>query len=123
MLEISKSLIIKDGKYLILKRAPTSKTFPGVWDFPGGKNNINEPPEGAVIRETLEETSLTVVPDKIVMQRSYKKGELDLHINYFTILSYSGELKLSPEHTDYKWVRKEELKEYDVSPVIKLFLM
>jgi len=30
-------IIVKDGKFLITKRAPTEKAFPNQWTVPGGK--------------------------------------------------------------------------------------
>jgi predicted GIY-YIG superfamily endonuclease len=31
------AIIVKDGKYLITRRAPSKKRFPGMWTVPGGK--------------------------------------------------------------------------------------
>ena len=31
------AIIIKDGKYLITKRSPNKKRFPGMWTVPGGR--------------------------------------------------------------------------------------
>ncbi|MBI2582667.1 NUDIX domain-containing protein, partial [Candidatus Azambacteria bacterium] len=34
------AIIAKDGKYLITRRAPTKKRFPGMWTVPGGKLEV-----------------------------------------------------------------------------------
>jgi len=31
------AIIVKEGKYLITKRTPSKKRFPGKWTVPGGK--------------------------------------------------------------------------------------
>jgi isopentenyldiphosphate isomerase len=33
---VSTAIIYKDGKYLIVKRSPDKKVFPGKWTVPGG---------------------------------------------------------------------------------------
>ena len=33
-------ILVKDGKYLIVKRANWEKAFPGKWTFPGGKLEV-----------------------------------------------------------------------------------
>ena len=47
------ALVNEDDEVLIGKR-PTSKIFPGYWEFPGGKIQENETPEQAIIREIQE---------------------------------------------------------------------
>ena len=31
------AIIVKNGKYLITRRSPNKKRFPGMWTVPGGK--------------------------------------------------------------------------------------
>lgn len=39
---VATAIIIKDGKYLITKRAPWEKAFPNYWSVPGGKLEMND---------------------------------------------------------------------------------
>lgn len=36
------AIIVKDGKYLITRRSPNKKRFPGMWTVPGGKMETND---------------------------------------------------------------------------------
>lgn len=36
------AFIVKDGKYLICRRSPNKKRFPGMWSVPGGKMETND---------------------------------------------------------------------------------
>jgi 8-oxo-dGTP diphosphatase len=56
--------IIKNGKVLLLRRANTSY-MEGWLGFPGGHNLPEESPRQAAVREVLEETGLTITPERL----------------------------------------------------------
>ena len=51
------ALIDRDGRVLIAQR-PEGKSMAGLWEFPGGKVEIGETPEVALIRELQEELGI-----------------------------------------------------------------
>ena len=53
------ALIDIDGRVLIARR-PEGKAMAGLWEFPGGKVEPGETPEGALIRELREELAIDV---------------------------------------------------------------
>jgi mutator protein MutT len=121
MIEISKSVIIKNGKYLLLKRASHSKAFPDLWDFAGGKHDPGETSLQAVIRETREETSYEIIPEIEIKKEEYHDEQYDLLFHYFSIKELTGDLKLSTFHSEFKWVSKDDIKNYDLHPCVRLF--
>src|SRR5947209_4750272 len=52
-------LISADGQFLLAQR-PADKTYPGYWEFPGGKLEPGESVEAALMRELDEELGVTV---------------------------------------------------------------
>ncbi|EKD96005.1 MAG: hypothetical protein ACD_24C00222G0004 [uncultured bacterium] len=58
-------LIVKDGKGLFIKRSEKLVNFPGWLMLPGGKQEVDETPQQAAIRETWEETGLKVLNPKL----------------------------------------------------------
>lgn len=104
------SIIIKDNQFLITKRRQTAKFGPNCWDTPGGKLDIGEQPEQGLSREILEETGLTVTVDKPVIVHSKMVLEKDKQLIYLIFLCHyvGGQVKLSDEHTEYRWVNREE---------------
>jgi len=59
---LSVRALIRDeqGKLLLIRRSPNSKFFAGLWEVPGGKVEVGETFDQALIREVREETGLTV---------------------------------------------------------------
>lgn len=53
------ALIDPDGRILLAQR-PAGKAMAGLWEFPGGKVEPGESPEGALIRELHEELDVEV---------------------------------------------------------------
>jgi len=121
MIEISKSVIQKNEKYLLLKRASHSKSYPGIWDFPGGKHGPGETPEQAVTRETKEETAFIINPGNELKTKKYHDDKQNLLFHYFIPQILSGDLTLSPDHSDFIWVKKEEAQNLELHPSVKLF--
>lgn len=50
----------QEGKILLMKRGPLSKSEPGTWAIPGGTVEFGEKMEDAVVREIKEELDLEV---------------------------------------------------------------
>ena len=110
MKRVSKAIMVNDeGKVLILKRAPKMITKDGSWkwDLPGGHAERGEKDIHALAREVKEETKVTIVsaPSWFL---------LDKNTRFYILRDWDGEVALSDEHSDYKWVNPKEVKDYDL---------
>jgi 8-oxo-dGTP diphosphatase len=97
------------GKFLAIKRSPDAHARPGDWDLVGGNVLFGELHEEALHREIREETGLEVdeklVPTQVIT--NFKDEIYYLYINYAT-KALSDSVILSEEHTEWRWVDKEE---------------
>jgi len=125
----STAIIIKDGKYLILKRSLEKKAFPGRWTVAGGglevDDYVNTPkttPDAwyfvltdSLRREIKEETGLEVGELHYLLDLAFIRpdGIPVLTISYYGDFK-SGEVKLNGENTEYHWATYEEAKNYDL---------
>ena len=95
--------VIKEGKVLLGKRKNAHGE--GTWSFPGGHLEYKESWEDCAIRETLEETGLTIKNVRFGTVTNDVFYEEQKH--YITIIMLSdyesGELQLMEPDKCYKW--------------------
>ena len=87
MKQIQKAILKKGTKFLILLRAPNAERFPGYWDFPGGKLEINEDPFAGIEREVFEETSLKIKALKVVERYEFDLDHAGRKTHCFSVYS------------------------------------
>ncbi len=103
----------KDGKYLMLHRAPDKKIMPDVWMAPGGHIEFGEGLFEAARREVLEETGLEITNLKVKAIGTGILEDLNLEV-FFKILTAdykSGNLVTSLYDGTFEWLTKKEILE------------
>lgn len=115
MITVVAALIKKDNKYLIAKRSTGSEDVLGKWEFPGGKVETGESEEHAIEREIKEEFEMDIRAIKFITNNvcEYPSKTIDLRLYECEYLS--GEFHLH-DHSEYKFVNKEEIISYDLCP-------
>lgn len=106
----------KKRKYLLLeyKRRNDEKGDHKYWDFPKGHVEKDEKETDTLFREIKEETGLEninlILGFKEKLKYFFKKdGELiNKEVIYYLLKSNSKEVKISFEHTGFKWFEYEE---------------
>ncbi len=100
-------------EYLLLKRAIDQK-YPNIWQMVTGKINDNETAYKTALREIKEETGIKVNELYIVPTINYFYDSTDdsiTHVPVFVALvSTEAIVKISKEHSEYKWVKSKEAK-------------
>ena len=86
-----------------------------MWEFPGGKIEVNESKEAALIREIKEELDVDIQVDDWITRLEYDYPNFHLSMDCFFASIISGELVFK-EHMDAKWLSKAELDSVEWLP-------
>jgi len=122
------AIIIKDGKYLITRRSPDKKRFPGMWTVPGGKMETDDylklPKdtehywynvlERTLRREVKEETGIDIENIEYVTSLATVHADGSPSLVISCMADYvGGDIKLKEDESDqYAWVSLDEAKNY-----------
>lgn len=102
-----KAIIQKGDKILLIKKSDKVDIYPGRWDLPGGRLDAKESWCQGLAREVLEETGLKVNYVRKVRDWESKKWDT---IGKTVLCEYvSGDVRLSWEHTEYRWMVQEDI--------------
>jgi 8-oxo-dGTP diphosphatase len=109
-------VVLRRGKLLILKRKDDDDSYPGIWDCVGGHFEKGESAEECMLREAREESGQDM---KIV-----RVGPLMEYLDaYGRAVSVPFVLRPDPkkeivpsEHSEFRWVKPSEIKDYDIVP-------
>ncbi len=106
-----KAVIVNNNKALVLEDTGRYAGF----DVPGGKIDENETIEQALKRELLEELGLTDFKTgellTVFEREDYKKEGINLILIFFKVEANNFDVKLSDEHSEYRWISKDDLSE------------
>ncbi len=122
------AIITKGDKYLIIRRSPNKKRFPGMWTVPGGKLESSDylalPKdtefywynvlERTLQREVSEEVGIKIKDVEYLTSLAtvHKDGSPSIVISC-TAEYVSGDVTLQEEEADeFAWVTTEESKDY-----------
>ena len=110
-IEVVAAVIQKENKIFCAQRN-LSKSMGGKWEFPGGKIEVGETNEEALVREIKEELDSDIIVEKYMMtiEHEYPTFHITMHAYLCTLVK--GELTLK-EHNDSVWLSKEELLKLD----------
>ena len=111
VIPVSSGLIIQNNKVLIGLRSE-SDNGGGLWEFPGGKIEIDESSEEAVIRELNEELDIVVHKPKKIMQYLHRFKNLIYDISFFEVISFKGSIK-KIVHDELKWTDLASINNYN----------
>jgi 8-oxo-dGTP diphosphatase len=101
--------IIRREKSVLLGRRPEGGSLAGLWEFPGGKIELGEFPEGALARELKEELGIDSEIGSLLFATSHNYGDVGVLLLFYEVKYWKGQPQ-TQHHSELKWFNAEELK-------------
>ena len=125
-IQVVAAAIFQNDKVLSVQRAEHEKEYVSLkWEFPGGKVEVGESLEEALVREISEELSVDIEVSEFLMTVEHTYPDFHLTMHVFKCVLDQGEITLN-EHVALKWLSLDELDQLDWAaadiPVVE-FLM
>ena len=112
--EVVAALIRQGDKFMICQR-PAHKARGLLWEFVGGKVELGETKEQALIRECKEELAVTLSVGDVFMDVVHEYPDLAVHLTLFNATIAEGEPEML-EHNDIRWITPSDISNYDFCP-------
>ena len=106
-IEVVAGIITDGGRFLATQRGYGD--YKDGWEFPGGKVEPGESPEGALVRELKEELAVDVIVGERIctVEYDYPKFHLTMHCFFCTLPAGCRPTLL--EHEAARWLDRESL--------------
>jgi len=122
-IQVVAAVIFHDCKALCVQRPEHEREYISLkWEFPGGKVEVGESREEALVREIREELSVDIEVLEFFMTVEHAYPDFHLTMHVFKCVLDQGEITLN-EHVYAKWLSVEELDQLDWAaadvPVVK----
>lgn len=116
LLVVAVALVDTDGRVLLAQR-PAGKSLAGLWEFPGGKVELGETPEAALIRELSEELGIETKSSCLapLTFASHSYDDFHLLMPLFACRRWQG-IPTPREGQNLAWARAQELRNYEMPP-------
>ena len=112
--EVVAALIWQGDRFMICQR-PKNKARGLLWEFVGGKVEVGETKEQALVRECREELDVILCVDEKFMDVVHEYPDLTVHLTLFNATIAEGTPQRL-EHNDIRWITPQEIPNYDFCP-------
>ena len=122
VIKVTGAIIQEGNKFLICRRGPSEKAA-GLWEFPGGKLEINESLEDCILRELKEELDIDTHESCLapVNFSSYQYPDFQILLLLFICRKWQG-IPRPLFASKLKWVFANDLRKYDMPKANKDFI-
>ena len=114
---VSAVALVRDDGRLLLAQRPEGKSMAGLWEFPGGKVEVSESPEIALVRELDEELGIEVATEDLepFSFASHGYDAFHLMMPVYLCRKWKGE-PTGLEGQAIAWVSVEDFDRYPTPP-------
>ena len=113
IIQVVAAVLFREGKVLCVQRPVNAREYiSSKWEFPGGKVEVGESRQEALVREIREELSVDIKVSEFLMTVEHAYPDFQLTMHVFKCVLDQGEIILN-EHVALKWLSFDELDQLD----------
>ena len=107
--------LIWNGDCFMICQRPASKARSLLWEFVGGKVELGETKEQALIRECQEELAITLSVGDVFTEVVHEYPDITIRLTLFNATIAEG-VPQKLEHNDIRWITVDEIDQYSFCP-------
>jgi 8-oxo-dGTP diphosphatase len=109
------AVILNEANEILCALRSQKMSLPGLWEFPGGKIELNETPEQSLIREIQEELSCTIKVGELVADATHDYPAITVRLITYLAKIIDG-VPLASEHEQLVWLPVHQLFTLEWAP-------
>ena len=110
---VAVGLVFDPDRKILIGQRTKSDAYEGKWEFPGGKIELSETADEALIRELREEIGISVSQTVHFMTFKYDYPDRKVLLNFRLVQNYEGE-PTAREQQELRWVELSQLNDFDM---------
>jgi len=103
------AVITDEQQRILITQRPLHAPHGGYWEFPGGKLEVGESAEHALIREIKEEVGLDVHQYKLLGHINHDYADKSVQLIVFHVTSFTGTPSRLEGQLDMQWIARERI--------------
>lgn len=121
VIEVVAGIIKNSNNEILIAKRNHLKDQGNLYEFPGGKVEINESYQEALIREIKEELEMDIIVLDKIGEEIFEYPEKTIKLIAFNAKSINKNIKMK-EHEDLKRINLKDLKKYNFAPADVYFV-
>ena len=117
LLFVVAAALTNDKGEILLQQRPMGAQMGGLWEFPGGKVDLGESPEAALVRELEEELGIIVAAQDLVPETfgSEPLGDRNLVLLLYRCVKWTG-TPTALYASDIRWALPQDMADLPMPP-------
>jgi 8-oxo-dGTP diphosphatase len=111
LIHVAVGVIADEENNILIALRPDNTHQGGLWEFPGGKVELNENVEQALARELYEELAISVLTSRPLIKIQHDYGDKSVLLDVWWVEKFTG-LAEGKEGQPIRWVNVNTLLDY-----------
>lgn len=109
---VAAAILSENGEKLFIARRKKDVHQGGLWEFPGGKKELDESPLDALHRELHEELGIETLKTEPLIKLSHDYGDKLVELDVYKVTQFKGRAH-GAEGQETRWIQLEDIHHYE----------